>query len=177
MIISPEHHVAMEDTRNASHLAAALISSLLLWLLELFGVAAEKIEASQAQALLTAKFNWKLAWGFKFPWFCIARDVQTPLQCKKHQKLWAEKAETEGQRTQNFGWGQEPAFTTFDAFGVISNLAVFYKASWPSVAPATSKTRGLGTKAYLARVSRNCLVTVSESSRLFTENHHSISQQ
>lgn len=47
----------MEDTRNASHLDAALISSLLLWLLELFGVAAEKIEASQAQALLTAKFN------------------------------------------------------------------------------------------------------------------------
>jgi len=57
MIKSPEHHVAMEDTRNASHLDAALISSLLLWLLELFGVAAEKIEASQAQALLTAKFN------------------------------------------------------------------------------------------------------------------------
>ena len=57
MIKSQGHHVAMEDTRNASHLAAALISSLLLWLLELFGVAAETIEASQAKALRTANFN------------------------------------------------------------------------------------------------------------------------
>ena len=57
------------------------------------------------------EFQLKLTWGLKLPWFCTARDVQSPLQeCKIHHELWAE-AETDGQCTEF--WMRPSAFTIY----------------------------------------------------------------